>query len=295
MASKDMDITPDESSDINMDMGEDYTIDDLTQGIENLKVDPEYRQPFFRQGNSESKNLQRAQAAECKPYSGEERAIPNDEIIYIIAAHGIWNDTDNFRGHKYPQGHGPIISAPVDFWEDLNMGVLVSEGTLLHSKTTETRQQAVMRHIAGIIGGKIKVFQRFPWRTSLQDTNAIFPNIIFGEGGDCQNPFVSTIARYYKGQIVFFQLKRSVDAGRLITFNERGEFPVNDAANPLNLNSTNMVLLSQLLGIINNDVAQARAAGNDIKKVNMAFASCMENVPDKYIIYGQVDYMKNIQ
>ena len=77
-----MDTIPDETDDI--DMREDYTIDDLTQGIENLKVDPNFRIPFFRQGSSESKYSQHAFAAECRPYRGEERTIPNDEIIYVL-------------------------------------------------------------------------------------------------------------------------------------------------------------------------------------------------------------------
>ena len=279
MASKD------ESNDIVMTPVEENTVDSLTEDFANLKVDGAPH--IFRQGSTDSKhsyvirnNPTPVRAAVCRSNLGEEITIPNDQITYIIAAHGAWSNTNSFNGYQYPDGHGPFIQRTNSFWENINMGVLVSEGVLLLSDTMETRQQAVMRHISGIIGGQIRVYQRFPWRNSLQDTHAIFPNIIFGEGGDVRNPFVSTIARYYQGELVFFQLRRSVDAGRLIPFNELGTFPVNDAANPLNLNSTNMVLLSQLIDIIRNDVVEQISHGRDIRKLNVAFASCMEGVPE---------------
>ena len=65
---------------------------------------------------------------------GTSRKIPQDEVIYIIAAHGIWNNTTTFRGLNYPEKHGIAIEAPNEHWSNLNFGVLVSEGTILLSK-----------------------------------------------------------------------------------------------------------------------------------------------------------------
>ena len=45
-------------------------------------------------------------------------------------------------------------------------------------------------------------------RNGPESPTAIFPNLIFGEGGGDVNPFVATIARYYNGNLHFFNLTR---------------------------------------------------------------------------------------
>ncbi len=224
--------------------------------------------------------VEKSAVAECQGFMDTPRPVPQDEVIYIIAAHGIWNNTTKFREINYPEGHGTAIEKPDDYWRNLNFGVLVSEGALLMTKKDEIRQQAVMRHIQGILSGGIKVYQRFPWKENGPDApTAIFPNLIFGEGGRDANPFVATIARYYRGNLHFFNLTRTVIAKALVPFNPQRQYPSFSQHDPQNLNINSFVLLSQILPIIEQDVTIAISTGVDIKKTNIIFASCMENVP----------------
>ena len=254
-------------------------VDDLSKQLEGLEIGSK-SSGYMVQGDAGIKGVERSTAAECHGFMDTPRPVPQDEVIYIIAAHGIWNNTTTFRGINYPEGHGIAIEAPNARWGKLNFGVLVSEGTILLSKNDESRQQAVMRHIQDILNGGIKVYQRFPWKENGPESpTAIFPNLIFGEGGGDVNPFVATIARYYNGNLHFFNLTRSVIAQALVAFNPQGEYPSFSQYDPQNLNANSFVLLSQILPIIEEDVTLRRSEGYDIKKTNLIFASCMENVP----------------
>lgn len=176
---------------------------------------------WMRIGSAEK----RERAPACNINMGEEKSIPEDELIYIIASHGahippIFTHGGNTYGRESSGLGDPFIKAPVTDWKNLNLGVLVSEGTLLVTQTGETRQQAVKRHITDIVSGKIKVFQRFPW--IFKKGQATFPNIILGEGLHFNDPFVSTIARYYKtggkAKYDIFQLYGSVYNKNLTAF-----------------------------------------------------------------------------
>ena len=179
-------------------------VDDLSKQLEGLEIGSK-SSGFLVTGNAGISGEASSTATECYGFMDTPRPVPQDEVIYIIAAHGIWNNTTTFRGLNYPEGHDIIIEAHNEHWGKLNFGVLVSEGTILLSKNDETRQQkVVMRHIQDILNGGIKVFQRFPWKENGPESpTAIFPNLIFGEGGGDVNPFVATIARYYKGNLHF--------------------------------------------------------------------------------------------
>ena len=270
----------DDSGSSPMDVSADSNpVDDLIQGLEKVNIGTK-SSGYLLQGDAGTIGLKGSAAAECHGFMDTPRPVPQGEVIYIIAAHGIWNNTTTFRGINYPEGHGIAIEAPNEDWGNLNFGVLVSEGTLLMTKNNEMRQQAVIRHIQGIISGGIKVYQRFPWKEKGPDApTAIFPNFIFGEGGGDTNPFVATIARYYKGNLQFFNLTRSVIAKTLVAFNPQAQYPGFGQYDPQNLNVNNFVVLSQILPIIEEDVKLRRSEGNDIKKTNVIFASCMENVP----------------
>ena len=130
-------------------------VDDLSKQLEGLKIGSK-SSGFL--GNRKCRNFWRrsSTAAECYGFMDTPRPIPQDEVIYIIAAHGMWNNTTTFRGLNYPEGHDIIIEAPNEHWGKLNFGVLVSEGTILLSKNDETRQQAVMRHIRDILKVELK-------------------------------------------------------------------------------------------------------------------------------------------
>jgi hypothetical protein len=176
---------------------------------------------WMRIGSAEK----RERAPACNINMGEKKSIPEDELIYIIASHGahippIFTHGGNTYGRESSGLGEPFIKAPVKNWKNLNLGVLVSEGTLLVTQTGETRQQAVKRHITDIVSGKIKVFQRFPW--IFRKGQATFPNIILGEGLHFNDPFVSTIARYYKtggkAKYDIFQLYGSVYNKNLTAF-----------------------------------------------------------------------------
>lgn len=266
-----------------MDISDDdnqIEMDELSKQLAELEVGTK-SSGFLVQGNVGIKGVENSRAEECQGFMDTPRQVPQDEVIYIIAAHGIWNNTTTFRGINYPEGHRTTIEAPNEYWNNLHFGVLVSEGALLMTKNNEMRQQAVMRHIQGILSGGIKVYQRFPWKENGPDAlSAIFPNLIFGEGGGDANPFVATIARYYRGNMHFFNLTRTVIANKLVPFNPQGEYPSLSQYDPQNLNINNIVLLSQILPIIKQDVTIAISTGVDIKKTNIIFASCMENVPE---------------
>mgnify|MGYP001278649645 CR=1 FL=1 len=255
----------------------DDIIEGLEKGLKNVRIGTQ-ASSFLLQGETRNRGAECSEAEDCQ-YTDHRRILPKDEIVYIIAAHGIYNNIDTFREAPYPGGHGTKIYAFNDQWVDLNFGVLVSEGTILQSKSYETRQDAVKRHIDGIISGGINVYQRYPWKEGgPHATEAIFPNFIFGEGGGETDPFVATIARYYNGILKFFQLTRSVENNELVLFNEEGTYP-ND--NPQNLDGTNGALLSQILPIIEQDVRTIKKElpYKDIKKTNVVFATCMEGVP----------------
>jgi len=254
-------------------------VDSITQQLGDIEIGTK-SSGFLRQGSSESKNLGSAMASSCLSHSGYPRKIPRDEVVYIIAAHGIFNNSIKFKGVPYPTGHNITIEGAEDKWRNLNFGVLVSEGTLLLTKPNESRQTAVQRHVHDIVSGGINVYQRFPWKErGPHSSTAIFPNLIFGEGGGEEDPFVSTIVRYYNGNITFFQLSRSVSANKLIRFNRAGTYPKKSQLDPQNLGKESFVLLSQLLTLISNDIKSARVKSARIKKTNIIFATCMENVP----------------
>ena len=253
-------------------------IDAITKNLGDVEIGTK-PSGFLRQGSTNSKNLGSAAATSCPLRMGSTRKIPANEVVYIIASHGGFNDRGIFRGSSYPQGHNIYIKAAVKHWKDLNFGVLVSEGTNLTTTDNETRQSALQRHIEGIISGEINVFQRFPWKEGGPDAStAIFPNLIFTEGGGGEDPFVSTIVRYYNGNVSFFQLRRSVDAGRLFPFNNQFTYPLNYQFDSQNLGENSPVLLSQLLPLISNDI-QENCKKCKINKTNIIFATCMDGVP----------------
>ena len=278
---------------------------------------------WMRTGSAEK----RERAAACNINMGEVKSIPEDELIYIIASHGAHISQDIFThgGNTYGRdsiGLGkPFIKAPVKNWENLNLGVLVSEGTVLIPKLRENRQQAVKRHVKDIVSGNIKVFQRFPWK--IEKGLATFPNIILGEGLHVNNPFVSTIARYYKtggkAQYDIFQLYGSVFKGNLTSFS-RGFSPddiikkakkiANDieqvtggtfwstSGNNTKQNMFNQAIvedelrfftpdkfvsLHTVLNVIQKDVISLKRQRkiSPNKKTNIVFATCLEDVPQE--------------
>merc|ERR1711871_149236 len=254
---------------------------DLTAGFQSLEVGNRLRRiregrgSFMQDRGQEAVGASGSAAVACPQNMGEQKKIPDDEVVYVIAAHGGWRSS-------LSGGHSAVISAPREDFENLRFGVLVNENVTLSTLMGEGKQRAVMRHIAGILTGGIKVFQRFAWseeKEIREGTLAHFPNIILTEGGELQDPFVATIARYYKGTTIFFQLLRSVVSGVLVPFNVQGGFPVAEQRNILNLQRSNLVLLSQVIPLIEQDVISLKQQGADIEISNIVFATCLDGIP----------------
>ena len=163
---------------------------------------------MLRQGSADGGERTWNLASYC--LKGDTRVLKKDFPTYIIAAHGHWNE-------------GIWINQNKSWWKGMRFGVLVPEGNTLHVRKNESRQQGTLRHIQGIKDGQIKVFRRYPFLNTRSYTNEItdrgmFPNLIFGEGGEKNDGFVATIVRVYKGKTHHFYLKISVDNNVLVPF-----------------------------------------------------------------------------
>ena len=213
-------------------------------------------------------------AVACPREMGENFVIPQEEVVYIIASHGHYSQDKKFWNHIHKIMKVPTYNIIKDYrynFENINFGVLVNTNVLLNASEDELRQDAVNRHISGIIDGKIKVFRRYAWSepSDLQEEEALanFPNLIFSEGNSEHNPFKARIARYFNGRIDYFELYKSVQSGRLISLNPSE-----------NLGEDNHSLLSHLLPIFDNDVSEI-ARSQVVKKYNIIFATCMGGLP----------------
>lgn len=266
-------------------------MDQLTKAFAEVKVSNDRAREIQGKGNFMEKGKAPGQARalieSCPQDMGKQYNIPSDEVIYVIAAHGWWEKNRTAKGVPYPDGHDTTIRDERGKWENLRFGVLVGEGVNLAAKLYENKQQAVMRHIEEVFNGTIKVFQRFAWSEKpldkIQDGDpAFFPNLVFSEGGEEKDPFIATIARYFDGNVYFFQLKRSVLGNSLIPFNGEGRYPVDMKESGSNLNRSNMVLLSELLPLIEQDVQIFNRVHpqQTVKKTNIIFATCLQNIPE---------------
>ena len=225
---------------------------------------------MLRQGSADGGEYNNAITARyC--LKGDTRVLEKDFPTYIIAAHGHWNK-------------GIWINQNKSWWKGMHFGVLVPEGNTLHVRKNESRQQGTLRHIQGIKDGQIKVFRRYPFLTKNSNeeiTNrGIFPNLIFGEGGEKNDSFVATIVRVYKGKTHHFYLKISVDNNVLIPFcNEcPGFYPAEFTKEQDQKGNryTNHVTLSQILPLLQQDIIKKGK-----KKMNIIFASCLGGIPNK--------------
>lgn len=194
--------------------------------------------------------------------------LPDNEVLYIIAAHGGWMD-----------GPDAMVTANRNTWDNLQFGIMVPEGKSLYPIQGEPRQDAVIRHIKDILHGKIQVFKRFPWRPNNDNETAVFPNLQFAEGENEDDPFVSTIVRYFRGNITFFELTASCEKNRLTPFDEAtGYYSQDGPYIPKGNHRIGSCKLSTLLPIISSDVRDLK---QDNIKTTIVFATCLDGLTEE--------------
>jgi len=159
------------------------SVADLTRMLKSVRINTPGPRTKFTQGPAPGVFGQNVTCAEQG--IGNPIEYEDGEIVYVIIAHGGFN--------------GKIISRKRENFENIRFGVVVGEGASLFSRYGESMPAAAQRHIEGIVNGNIRVFQRYPWskKPVTEKSKAIFPNLVFSEGGTPNNKsFVATICRY---------------------------------------------------------------------------------------------------
>lgn len=251
--------------------------------------------PFMRQGAADRTNNRvghswqnniinfHHQQPAC--LAGDKKPIRGDIPTYIIVAHGMFL--------------GDMISVPEKDFNYIAFGTMIPEDTLLEGSSTETGeanlQASANQHYKGIIDGTYKVFQRYAWKDSQNPGKALFPNIVFQEGGNdnSNNEFISTIVKVTKEQPPLYKLTESVSMKKLTPFHEdarayRGHsldwlqsdelfvFGRSAAPHDLLLNQeTNSTTLGNILEVLRKDAHTSRKDG----AFNIVFATCLGGLP----------------
>lgn len=279
---------------------------------------------FMRQNSSDAIQVQRpdgsfsALASRCNQDIGEFRPINDDVPTYIIVAHGIylgphstvpWSQTEVGINLQKTAGKNPadtVIAEPLKYWDGISFGVLVQENTSLgslykgigHDGISGIQKQAI-EHINEIVSGKIKVFQRYPWKQRNNSNIGMFPQLIFGGGGRydihgnllVDKSFIDTIVRIdRRGDIRFAGLSPSIHSSNphLAWFSHRdgrgkyypGSIPTHLLKHKYHQHThLATVKLSDLINKLKINSEYLRKRGGGRRGFNVVFATCLQGLP----------------
>ena len=231
---------------------------------------------------------------QCREQRGNVQHFEQGDIVYSIIAHGALLPNAAYivksGRQKWDQGG----------WKGINIGVLVDDGINLMPddiSSPNCRERLCRSNAADIWGGKLKMYKRYPFfpqGETKSDGKAIFPNLIFTEGGEVKNPprgtpynarngFLGTIVRGYHGMpLHFFKLTESGRQKQLIPLNRTDNTTYKlDDGEPSLYRYENITTLNDILDAVVRDAVGIKMAGNTVNKINVVFGTCLEGItPD---------------